>query len=84
MSVTNQQLMDKLEDVSIKVHDIREALYDPDEGIYKRIGDNANAIEDLTEDFEEHKENQKRTVWWFAGLVGGTIVAFLKSVFTGK
>jgi len=77
-SIRNAIIMEKLEKIDKKVHDVREALYNPDNGIYKRINSVGNRVNMV----EEYNKNQK----WFNRTIGGAVLiaiigAIIRSLF---
>jgi hypothetical protein len=64
-----ETLLDKHEELAININKIKEAVYNPDSGLYARLRDLDTRILQI----ESWKTANSRVMW----LVGGSVVALL-------
>ena len=69
MSGKIETLLDKQEELADNIHQIKEAVYNPDSGLYARLRDLDTRILQL----ENWKSTNSRVLW----LVGGSVMALL-------
>ena len=72
LSTKLQIILDKQEELALNVIKIKDAIYDPDQGLYARLKDQDTRLANL----EEWKSTHTKLVWT---IIAATVSIFIKT-----